>query len=270
MRRSQAVEQFLLRERIQLPSAPNSDSTSLQQASSSPPEMKALSETQPAFRPATARWQEQYEQVQQFFAEGVSIIQIGKRLHLARNTVRRYLRQACTGTEHLTRAPRRPRQSRVAQYHAYLLKRWQDGCHNAAELWRELRSQGFNGGASTVRGYLARHQFRQSKPTRRNRPRSPQELRWLLCRKSEELHENEQVQLAQLLETEKRMNILYDLTQRFLAMVREQQAPLLASWLQEALNCDVDELRSFAQGILQDQAAVLAALSLPWSHDHVA
>lgn len=52
----------------------------------------------------------------------------------------------------------------------------------------------------------------------------------------------------------------------FKRMVRERDAAALANWLEEAQTSDVRELRSFALGLRQDLAAVVAALGLEWSN----
>jgi transposase len=39
----------------------------------------------------------------------------------------------------------------------------------------------------------------------------------------------------------------------------------LEGWLREAHRSDLSEIRTFAKGVCQDEAAVRAAISLPWS-----
>ena len=36
-----------------------------------------------------------------------------------------------------------PRPKMIDRYREYLERRWREGCHNAAQLWRELCDQGF-------------------------------------------------------------------------------------------------------------------------------
>jgi len=42
----------------------------------------------------------------------------------------------------------------LVAYDAFLRRRWSRGCANAAQLFQELRSQGYRGAATTVRQYL--------------------------------------------------------------------------------------------------------------------
>ena len=57
----------------------------------------------------------------------------------------------------------------------------------------------------------------------------------------------------------------YTLLQTFLSMVRERKDYDLPSWMEQAANSGIPELRSFVTGIEQDYDAVHAALRLPWS-----
>ena len=57
---------------------------------------------------------------------------------------------------------------------------------------------------------------------------------------------------------------------QFLALVRARESAALEGWLVEAERSGVIELRAFARGIRRDREAVDAALSVEWSHEHVA
>ncbi|MBC4019119.1 transposase [Siccirubricoccus deserti] len=69
--------------------------------------------------------------------------------------------------------------------------------------------------------------------------------------------------LDRLLAVSPSLALARDLALRFAAMVREQQEGELDRWLADA---ESSELRSFATGLRQDEAAVRAALVLPWSN----
>ena len=49
-------------------------------------------------------------------------------------------------------------------------------------------------------------------------------------------------------------------------MIREQTGHQLDAWLISAEASHLPELKSFAKGIQQDKAAVIAGLTLPWSN----
>src|SRR5689334_24335261 len=83
--------------------------------------------------------------------EGMPIRQIARRLGMARNAVRRWLR---AGEASVYR--RAPGRSALDQYLGYVERRWSEGCHNSAQLWRELRDQGFDRGYDIVRRWAIR------------------------------------------------------------------------------------------------------------------
>jgi transposase len=49
-------------------------------------------------------------------------------------------------------------------------------------------------------------------------------------------------------------------------MIREHTGQQLDTWLSKVEASHLPELESFARGIHQDKAAVLAGLTLPWSN----
>ena len=77
------------------------------------------------------------------------------------------------------------------------------------------------------------------------------------------LRAEERRYLDRLLATSAPLALARDLALRFAAIVRERKADELDRWLADAAN---SELHSFADGLRQDEAAVRAALQLPWSN----
>jgi transposase len=74
-------------------------------------------------------------------AKGVRIVDIARRLGVSRKTVYQDLGLAEPPER---KRPLRNRRDRVlAPYEPYLVKRWEEGCHNGMQLWREIREQGY-------------------------------------------------------------------------------------------------------------------------------
>jgi transposase len=263
-----AVEEFLIRAHIRL-QEPALESSASQETLDKP--LSSFSATPASQRKSQARllrkWK-LYERVQELHAAGMSLRKIGEELGLARNTVRKYFRQA---PEPPLPTPRPLRASQLDPYEDYLLERWSQGERNAAQLYREICQRGYRGAATMVRAYIGHLRTTTadgSAPrSRKERAKalSPRALRWLLTHKREDLEQEEQTRLAQLLNLSPEVQAIYDLLQAFLSMVRERKHQKLRPWMGQAERSGLPELKSFVAGIERDYDAVHAALRLPWS-----
>ena len=207
------------------------------------------------------RWRRQseaYDAAVRLHKEGVSIKAIVRRLGVGRNTVRRWLRGAAPD-------PFRRRRSILDPHYALLERRWTEGCHNGARLWRELRHAGFRGGLRVVTEWATRRRL-AGRPGRSAlsiiAPPLRRVARWLTSEASA-LSTEERRYLDRLLAISAPLARARELALRFAAIVRERKAGDLDGWLVEAAG---SELRSFASGLRQDEAAVRTALALPWSN----
>lgn len=80
----------------------------------------------------------------------VKIREISRRLGVARNTVRKYLRDPA-----VPRARSRPRRpSKLDPVRGYLEARLAQGITNCSVLLRELRAQGYTGGRTILKDYV--------------------------------------------------------------------------------------------------------------------
>ncbi len=211
-----------------------------------------------------------YAEIQALRQVGLSQRAISRKLRLHRQTVRRYFKAASM--------PERGRGpqciSSVHPYLEYLKRRWAEGCHSRMELWKELQQQGYHGSYSSVHRALARFPrvtTRGALPQRSGEaPRlSAPQASWLLVRPAEDLTPQEEAKCAALLEKCSAAAVVYPLSQRFGQMVRERQAEKLEAWFAEAAVSSVPELRHFASSLRRDEAAVRAAMTLPWSNGQV-
>lgn len=264
----EAVEAFLIRARIRLPEpqpAPQTEPA----AEPSPSSCSTSSQVQELSQARSQRKWELYQHVHDLHAEGMSLRAIAQHLGLARNTVRKYFRQAPEEPPRRTPPPRRT--SLLDPYEEHLLSRWNQGCRNAALLYREITEMGFRGANSLVRSYIAhlrKATASGSLPcTRKERAKavSPRALRWLLARKREDLDQDERAQLDQLLTLSEEVRSVHALLQAFLSMMRERKHKQLRPWMEESLKTGIPELKSFVAGIERDYDAVKEALRLPWS-----
>ncbi len=211
---------------------------------------------------------ERYQEVRALFAQGWNISAIARHLDLSPKTVRTFA-YATTFPERKERAPH---PCRIDAFTAYLQQRWQKGCHNAAALYKEIQERGYQGRHTLVREYL--HTLRQpsTNAPAREKVSQRQVAMWTLRRETERT-ECQQALLDRLSEVCEPFRAAFGLAQRFLAMIRQSprtdQAEALRQWLQDALSSENAPLRGFALSLKQDQAAVEAGLSLPWSNGAV-
>lgn len=216
-----------------------------------------------------------YAEVMELHTQGVSQREIARALHIGRRTIRRFIRADCFPE----RSPTATRQTIVDRYEPYLRERWNAGCQNAAQLWREIGAQGFAGSISLVRRYLTHWRTEPGRPGRiGNTPRAMQtvapparrvfsarQTAWLLLQDSADLEADQQRYLEHLGDHCPEIREGQMLAQDFQSLIRTHDHARLASWLAAAQGSRIVELVSFAEGIRSDQAAVEAALRLPWS-----
>lgn len=215
---------------------------------------------------------EKYLEVKALYEKGASIRTIAKHFGMHRRTVRLWV-NAQTYPE---RSKPADRSSMVDKYAKYLEKRWKEGCHNAAQLWRELKTQGFNGSQSNVRKYLT--DYREDKPEHikelaNSKPKpeipSTRQTAWLLGQKAKDIKAGQQAFIDKLCEVSSEIKVVYNLAQSFSTMVRERNLSALEQFLTDATNSKIKEFVNFAEGLRKEQASIEAALTLSWSNGQV-
>jgi transposase len=237
-----------------------------------PPPLSARVERQQIRR---QRREELYEQVLVLHRKGLSGRAIAERLGLHRSTVKRFM-EAGTFPGRAERHYAR----RTDRFADYLKRRWAEGCRNAAELFEELKAQGFGGSYYSVRRQLAA--WRKADPGAggcrgtaavtspgMERP-SARRVSWLILKNESELEPEEQAFLDRLHGRCPELRTAGELARRFADMVRARQEGAWDGWVAQATAADAaKELRSFAEGLQKDEAAVRAALRLAWSNGQV-
>jgi transposase len=217
-----------------------------------------------------------FETVRDLHAQGLSQRTIARQLRIGKGTVRRYL-NATTFPEI---ARRRKAPSILDPFVPYLAERWQAGCHNGLQLWREIRDQGYIGSRPLVSMWVA--QQRRLLPSRPQhaprgqwphplappsppRPISSRRAAFLLLKPPEQLDPDQSDTVARLEQASPQVAAASRLVHEFAQMVRDRQRTHLDDWLQAVHASGIRELRYFARGVQRDYDAVAAGLSLPWS-----
>jgi transposase len=148
---------------------------------------------------------------------------------------------------------------------------------------RELTALGYQGSPKAMYNYLATLRTSpgrgsQSSPSRPQKHQSipsssaplenfsAQRATWLFVCHPDDLDERKQAELVLIRQASPSAEAAYRLAQAFMQMIREHAGHQLDPWLSEVKESSLPELKSFARGIQQDKAAVLAGLALPWSN----
>jgi transposase len=209
--------------------------------------------------------QARYDEVARLHREGVPIRRIARRLGMARNAVRRWLR---AGEAPVYR--RAPGSSTLDRHRAYVERRWAEGCRNSAQLWRELRDRGFEGGYDIVRRWAIRRRGRDAGdrdcPLPLWRVPSSRRAARLLTTPDQTLTRADRQFVDTLTALSSEIRTAVQAVNEFNRILRERDAAAFDCWL---ATTQATALHGFASGIINDIAAVRAALSQPWSNGPV-
>ena len=218
-----------------------------------------------------AQRQQRHATIQALLALGWEQRAIAAHLGVHPKTVSRQLRRSPDVVPE-----RALRQSVLDPYLPYLVRRWEEGCTNASRLFRELVAQGFPGKVSIVRaavaalrthhGHLARRGAARGR--RGNLPTRATLAAWILFLPST-LTTTQQTVVQQIAARAPELATTITLARTFGAMVRERRTDDLAPWLDQMDTCGIAAFTRLARGMRQDEAAIRAALTFPWSNGPV-
>jgi len=237
-----------------------------------PPEQQPTTRDARQARDRRARRLARYEEVVALHTQGKSLRTIAAATGLAKGTVMKFVRVGSFPELQ----PRAPRRTQLTPFLSYLRERWASGCHNATQLWRELRAAGYRGGRSVVRDLL--HSWRDGARSSRQTERttsgahpvptagfSPRTTCWLLLKEEDKLSAEERTYLTRLFHLCPQAALAQALTREFQTLIRERDVSGLYSWLKGVKQSGIAEFISVANGIWRDRQAVEAALTHPES-----
>lgn len=204
--------------------------------------------------------QVRFTQVHALHQQKVSITQIAKKLGVSKNTVRDDLR-ADTPPQARRNARRR---SPLDTFRAQLERRFLEGCRNAKALWRELKTQGYNGSYQPVRRWLCERQQLPSAPPTKLRV-SPRFLSSLLIRNQAQLGSHEKM-AVELMAKQPRLGKLVTFAARFKTALLQQQPDKMATWSTDVEASDFTALKNFVAGLRKEWDALIAACSSAYSN----
>lgn len=160
----------------------------------------------------------------------------------------------------------RSRLSSLDPFLTQLDEDWATGCRNGAALWRRAKLAGFAGGLRVIAEWVTRRRNDERTPTGAARPRKVPSARAIARMMTTErglLSKTAARTMAIIEGANPALVVARDLMDRFHSMIKRRAGADLDPWITDATP---GLLGSFAKGIVQDRAAVHAALTQPWSN----
>ncbi len=210
---------------------------------------------------------ERWQQAHALFKEGYAKKEIARTMNLDIHTVRTYLLAEIFPERQRTSPANGP----LTPFKEYLLRRWEEGCHNALQLWREVNQQGFGGSATAVRDFLRPLRQPGMTPQLKRAERlipSTRALSWLLFLPKRGTPE-QRIVVETLCTALPVLSQCRELVISFQDMMRRRAADELDGWLEQAKGSGMPSFMSFVRGVLSDYSAVKAAFTLDWSNGPV-
>jgi len=204
-----------------------------------------------------------YQQVVALRKLGFSQKAIAERVGIGHATVSRWLESGMFPEQQP-----RLRKTALEPHLPFLYERWEAGCHNIAQLYRELVARGYTHSYRSTYKQLVRllPEGRKNAQTSHRLPRPPVLARqavFLFLHRPEALEAEDQETLALLRSLHPEVDQAYELVQQFVHMLRARTGEQLDNWLQHVRTSKIRELQGFVAGIERDKAAVIAGLTLP-------
>ena len=188
--------------------------------------------------------------------EGMSIKEIVRHTGHSRGLVRRVLRGQRSDVF-------RTRESSLDVHLQWLDQQWAAGHRNASELWRRLRNHGFRGCLRVVSEWATRRRRAEKADGALTRSPSARTIARLMTIGRDALSKAETITVAAIENGVPPLVNAREIIAAFQTMVRQKSLADFDLWLERAKSSLV---ASFANGVIKDQAAVNAAITMPWSN----
>ncbi|WP_414553531.1 ISL3 family transposase [Anabaena sp. CCY 0017] len=221
-----------------------------------------------------------HQQVWDLHRQGYKAKAIARQLGIGVTSVFRYLRNP-TFSEPTGRRSRG--RSILAPYKTYILKRWNEGCHEGLILFEEIQKQGYKGSYDTVARYARRIRTAQGIHPRqrysiKTLPKvaepeklclTPRRAAWLVLRKPESQEPEDEQLIALLIAQHPDFAEAIKLAQGFAQIVRQRLPEQFQQWLIIAESSNLTAFRRFAKRLREDYDAVKAGVTMSVSNGPV-
>lgn len=279
---TQALEEFLLHKQPALRKAAGDDEPEEEDVGAPGPMSPNRPRTheakiEEAAKKRHERLVEQWRNIRRLYLAGADLRDICRQLGISVRTVYRY-------KDLVEPPPRRAYKRRASvldPYVPYLVRRWNEGCHNGKRLYREIREQGYANSEEICARFTA--QLRRAEAQGRPLSSVPRARKGcvaglsptaknvaaLFMRGKEKLSEEQEEYLKRLCEADEALADARRLTQEFAGMVRGLEGEKLDDWLEDAEASRAPAMGRFAVGLRKDLDAVRAGLTETWSNGPV-
>jgi len=172
-----------------------------------------------------------YQAVIEQVSKGVTQREIAQNCGLGIRTIRRWIRARGFPERKLG-----DRKSIVDEHSEYLESRWNEGCHNATQLWQEIRARGFAGHSPIVRTWVRRRygsrRERIGQQTSFHSPPrvSPRQKAWALLKEPE----NARGYLEELSRRSSEIAACASMAREFVRIIRQRDAVAWKQWKEDA------------------------------------
>jgi transposase len=142
------------------------------------------------------------------------------------------------------------------------------------QLYREIKERGYRGSQVSVRRYVK--PWRKNLPPALHRvqalpdfsPPSPRQAVWWLL-KQEDLEPQQKEYVQELLQMNQEIKEGLSLVKDFQSLLAGRKVEEFNQWRESVQKSGLADIRSFADGLLKDEAAVRAAMTYDWSNGQV-
>ena len=196
---------------------------------------------------------DRYQQVIALYEQGLGFREIQSRVRLSRRTIERWIKAG----EFLEAKRRRKRRSIFDPYAPYVLSRWEQGCTNGLQLYREIKEQGYTGTQQTIYRFLRSLRKKRRVIWKPEVPHAPlqdfsaHDAVWLFARDPDSLDEKEQATLTAICQASETASTTYQFVQEFRHLLHHREGEHLDSWLAK---CSASQIREFQGFVEADRA----------------
>jgi transposase len=163
----------------------------------------------------------------------------------------------------------------VDPYVSYLTKRWNDGCHIALQLYKEVVAQGYTGSVRTIRRTVAQFRPHGAEPVTKQtitlqKAPSPRNVAFMIIRRAQKRTKDQTIFIDQLCKSDPTAAIACTLAQAFGSLLRKREGKSgLEQWKADVQASGIAELIGFLEGLADDAEAVVNGCTESWNNGMV-